>query len=89
MFCISLINCSILLIVIIYRPPEPHSSFLDEFSEFASNFAETKDYIGDFNIHVDVERDILSSQITKNFEVRWILRSSECSHTHRHEHTYE
>lgn len=59
--------------VIIYCPPEPHSSFLDEFSEFVSNFAVTKDYIGDFNIHVDMERD--------NFEVCRILLSSECSHS--------
>lgn len=46
---------------------------LDEFSEFVSNCAVTKDYIGDFNIHVDMERD--------NFEVCRILLSSECSHS--------
>ena len=51
-------------IVIIYRPPAPYSEFLSEFSEFLSELVLKTDQIiiaGDFNIHVDVANDSLSS----------------------------
>lgn len=77
--------------VIVYRPPGPYSSFLAEFSEFLSNLAITKDKIilvGDFNIHVDVENDCLSTSF------RSILDSLGFSQvvkgpTHKHLHTLD
>ena len=47
-----------------YRPPGPYSEFLSEFSEFLSNLVLSTDkviIVGDFNIHVDVDNDSLST----------------------------
>ncbi len=50
--------------VTVSRPPGPYSEFLSEFSEFLSNLVLKTDkviIVGDFNIHVDVDNDSLSS----------------------------
>ena len=52
------------MVVIVYRPPGAYSEFLTEFSEFLSGLVLSTDkviIVGDFNIHVDVENDSLSS----------------------------
>ena len=49
-------------LVILYRPPGPYSSFLDEFSNFLSDIVLHFDnilIIGDFNIHVNHKSDPL------------------------------
>ena len=53
-----------ILFAIVYRPPGPYSEFLSEFSEFLSNLVLSTDkviIVGDFNIHVDVDVDSLST----------------------------
>ena len=53
-----------ILFVIVYRPPGPYSEFLSEFSEFLSGLVLSTDkviIVGDFNIHVDVDDDSLST----------------------------
>ena len=52
------------LFVIVYRAPGPYSEFLSEFSEFLSSLVLKTDKIiivGDFNIHVDIDNDSLST----------------------------
>ena len=53
-----------ILFVIVYRAPGPYSEFLAEFSEFLTSLVLKTDkviIVGDFNIHVDVDNDSLSS----------------------------
>ncbi|KAI3367040.1 hypothetical protein L3Q82_009670 [Scortum barcoo] len=52
------------LVAVVYRPPGPYSEFLSEFSEFLSNLVLENDkviIVGDFNIHVDMDSDSLST----------------------------
>ncbi|XP_059195659.1 uncharacterized protein LOC131976578, partial [Centropristis striata] len=53
-----------ILFVIVYRPPGPYSEVLSQFSEFLSSLVLITDkviIVGDFNIHVDVDNDSLST----------------------------
>ncbi len=48
----------------VYRPPGHHSDFIKEFGDFISELVLAADkvlIVGDFNIHVDNEKDILNS----------------------------
>ncbi|WP_158586953.1 endonuclease/exonuclease/phosphatase family protein, partial [Alcanivorax profundi] len=50
-------------LAVIYRPPGPYSSFLDEFGAFLSDLIIHSDSIlvvGDFNIHLNKESDPLA-----------------------------
>ncbi|XP_078139509.1 uncharacterized protein LOC144539314 [Centroberyx gerrardi] len=50
-------------LIILYRPPGPYSSFLEEFSNFLSDLVIRTDnilIIGDFNIHLNCETNPLS-----------------------------
>ncbi|XP_075941538.1 uncharacterized protein LOC142943729, partial [Anarhichas minor] len=52
------------IFVIVYRAPGPYSEFLSEFSQFLSSLVLKTDkviIVGDFNIHVDVENNSLST----------------------------
>ncbi len=48
----------------VYRPPGHHTDFIKEFDDFLSELvlaADTVLIVGDFNIHVDNEKDALGS----------------------------
>ncbi|XP_054869434.1 uncharacterized protein LOC129349621 [Amphiprion ocellaris] len=52
------------LFVVVYRPPAPSSEFLSQFSDFLSDLVLSSDkviIVGDFNIHVDVDSDSLTT----------------------------
>ncbi|XP_051806672.1 uncharacterized protein LOC127534728 [Acanthochromis polyacanthus] len=52
------------LFVVIYRPPAPYSEFLSQFSDFLSELVLSSDkviIVGDFNIHVDIDSDSLTT----------------------------
>uniref|UniRef100_A0A8D0CS33 Reverse transcriptase domain-containing protein n=3 Tax=Sander lucioperca TaxID=283035 RepID=A0A8D0CS33_SANLU len=53
-----------IIFVVVYRAPGPYSEFLSEFSEFLSCVVLKSDkvlIVGDFNIHVDVDSNSLST----------------------------
>ncbi len=48
----------------VYRPPGHHKDFIKEFADFLSELvlaADTFSIVGDFNIHVDNDKDALGS----------------------------
>ncbi len=48
----------------LYRPPRHHTDFIKEFADFLSELVLAADkvlIVGDFNIHVDIEKDALGS----------------------------
>ncbi len=48
----------------VYRPPGHHTDFIKEFTDFLSELVLAADkvlFVGDFNIHVDNEKDALGS----------------------------
>ena len=48
----------------VYRPPGHHTDFIKEFGDFTSELVLAADkvlIVGDFNIHVDNEKDVLGS----------------------------
>ena len=52
------------LFVVVYRPPGPYTEFLSQFSDFLSDLVLSSDkviIVGDFNIHVDVNSDSLTT----------------------------
>ena len=79
------------LFVIIYRAPGPYSEFLSDFSEFLSSLILKTDkviIVGDFNIHVDVHNDSLSTAFVSLLDS---IGFSQCVHepTHCFNHTLD
>ena len=79
------------LFVIVYRPPGPYSEFLSEFSEFLSYLVLSTDkviIVGDFNIHLDVDSDSLSTAFLSLLDS---IGFSQCVNnpTHRLNHTLD
>nr|XP_054587113.1 uncharacterized protein LOC129152559 [Nothobranchius furzeri] len=78
-----------LLFVVLYRPPGPYSEFLDQISDFLSDLVLNTDkviVVGDFNIHVDIEKDCLNvafSNILDSIGFTQRIHSSthSCHHT--------
>ena len=80
-----------IMIVTVYRPPAPYSEFLSEFSEFLSELVLKTDQIiivGDFNIHVDVDRDSLSCAFNSLLESIGFIQHVN-KPTHRLNHTLD
>ncbi|XP_074501484.1 uncharacterized protein LOC141773537, partial [Sebastes fasciatus] len=80
-----------ILFVIVYRAPGPYSEFLSEFSEFLSSLVLKTDkviIVGDFNIHVDVDNDSLSTAFISLLDS---IGFSQNVHkpTHRFNHTLD
>nr|XP_054599437.1 uncharacterized protein LOC129164182 [Nothobranchius furzeri] len=78
-----------LLFVVLYRPPGPHSEYLDQISDFLSDLVLNTDkviVVGDFNIQVDIENDCLNvafSNILDSIGFTQRIHSSthSCHHT--------
>ncbi len=52
------------VLVTVYRPPGHHTDFIKEFGDFLSELVLATDkvlIVGDFNIHIDNEKDALGS----------------------------
>ncbi len=51
----------------VYRPPGHHTEFIKEFGDFLSELVLAADnvfIVGDFNIHIDNEKDALGSTLS-------------------------
>ncbi|XP_054860077.1 uncharacterized protein LOC129347328 [Amphiprion ocellaris] len=74
------------LFVVVCRPPAPYSEFLSQFSDFLSDLVLSSDkviIVGDFNIHVDVDSDSLTTAFNS------ILDSIGFSqHVHKPTHSF-
>ena len=72
----------------VYRPPAPYSEFLEEFPDFLSNLAMNSDkviIVGDFNVHVDVDDDCLTSAFKSLLDsIGFSQRVHEPTHSFNH-----
>ncbi|XP_055361200.1 uncharacterized protein LOC129603535 [Betta splendens] len=74
---------------IVYRPPAPYSVFLTEFFEFLSDLVLSTDkviVVGDFNIHVDVDSNCLSTAFNTLIDTIGFTQQVN-EPTHRFNHT--
>ncbi|XP_065815183.1 uncharacterized protein, partial [Labrus bergylta] len=78
-------------VVVVYRPPGPYSEFLSEFAEFLSDSVLNSDKIivvGDFNIHVDVDNNSLSTAFMSLLDSIGFTQGVN-EPTHRFNHTLD
>ncbi len=70
---------------ILYRPPGHHTDFIQEFGDFLSELVQAADkvlIVGDFNMHIDNEKDALGSafiDILNSIGVRQRVRTYSMS----------
>ena len=79
------------MLATVYRPPGHHTDFIKEFADFLSELILTADkvlIVGDFNIHIDNEKDALGlafKDIVNSIGVRQHVSGP----THRRNHTLD
>ena len=79
------------MLATVYRPPGHHADFIKEFADFLSELILTGDkvlVVGDFNIHVDNEKDALGlafKDIVNSIGVRQHVSGP----SHRRNHTLD
>ena len=84
-------SCLRFVLATVYRPPGHHTDFIKEFADFLSELVLAADkviIVGDFNIHVDNEKDALGlsfKDILNSIGVRRHVSGS----THSRNHTLD